>query len=215
MSLFYSYRIYENLINRLKNHLDLPESLVKAALKYNRANFLPQNKRQFACIDAPIPITNGQTTSQPTTVLYMLKVLNPVSGSKVLEIGTGTGWQTAILADLVSPNGKVYSYEINSTMYKLAKHNLAKLRIKNIHLFNENVFAADNKHSPHKYSPFDRIIAGASFSDNAIKSLLTLLSENGIAVIPHIANGLVVHYNKKPEPKTYFIKGFVFVRGKE
>ncbi len=97
---------YTALIHQIHTTINLPPPLLNAALKYNRADFLPKDKKQFAYIDAPILIADGQTTSQPTTILYMLKLLKPDLDDKILEIGAGISWQTAILSELVGKDGE-------------------------------------------------------------------------------------------------------------
>ena len=211
MALFTSSKLYPTLIHQIHHTINLPNPLLNAALKYDRADFLPKDKKQFAYIDdAPILITDGQTTSQPSTILYMLKLLKPTVGDKVLEIGAGVGWQTAILSKLVGKDGKVYSFEINPNMYKITKNNLEKFNLNNVELIYGNALVLASK-----FAPFNKIIAGASFSQTAINQLANWLAKGGTAVIPTLDNGLMVIYNLLSGPKFQFIEGFVFVRGKE
>src|SRR5699024_7586638 len=72
-----------------------------------RARFLPASHRHLAGQDAPLPIGDGQTNSQPTTVADMLRLLDVREGNRVLDLGAGSGWTTALLAHLVGPDGEV------------------------------------------------------------------------------------------------------------
>src|SRR5665213_784816 len=76
-----------------------------------RRDFLPADLQEQAYIDAPIPIGFGQTNSQPSTVRMMLEWLDPQPGDKILDVGSGSGWTTALLSYLVEPNGQVYAVE--------------------------------------------------------------------------------------------------------
>ena len=203
------YPTYQDLIMAIHYQLNLPSQLLKAALKYDRAWFLPEDKKHLAYVDAPILITDGQTTSQPYTILYMLKLLDVQSGQRILEIGTGVGWQTAILSELVGKSGKIYSFEVNKTMFSIAKENLTQLGITNIILSNQNAL----EEAPN-FKPYDRIIGCAGFSKKAIDQFINLLAPNGIAIIPQKEGGLFV-YKNYPTPFYFVDEGFVFVRGRE
>src|SRR3972149_11000846 len=75
----------------------------------DRANFVPKELRDAVDIDAPLPIGYGHTNSQPYTVRLMLEWLDPQPGEKILDVGSGSGWTTALLAHLVGPKGWVYA----------------------------------------------------------------------------------------------------------
>lgn len=83
----------------------------EAMLATPRADFLPSSQRERAGFDGPIRIGHGQTNSQPRTVAAMLRLLDVHPGHKVLDVGSGSGWSTAILAELVKPNGRVIGVE--------------------------------------------------------------------------------------------------------
>ncbi len=72
-----------------------------------RAQFLPESEKRFAGLDRPLPIGHGQTNSQPTTVRHLLQHLDVRPGQRVLDVGCGSGWTTALLAHLVGPQGSV------------------------------------------------------------------------------------------------------------
>jgi protein-L-isoaspartate(D-aspartate) O-methyltransferase len=94
---------YFDLLKRLikKDYLKTP-LIIEAFKNINRADFLPENLRGQAGVDAPMPIGFGQTISQPLTVAFMLELLRPEPGDKILDVGAGSGWTSALLARCVA-----------------------------------------------------------------------------------------------------------------
>jgi protein-L-isoaspartate(D-aspartate) O-methyltransferase len=108
---------------------DLVEQRVQAAFDaVPRAPFLPRRKRRFAADDRPIEIGHGQTNSQPRTVRAMLELLDVSAGQRVLDVGCGSGWTTALLAALTGPTGSVLGLEIVPALVELARRNLSAVR---------------------------------------------------------------------------------------
>ncbi len=116
---------------------ELVESLVKkkilrtpvireAMLKIDRANFVQEGFISEAYLDEPLLAGEGQTISQPYTVAFMLELLLPKPGEKFLDVGYGSGWQSAILAEIVGEKGKIYAFEILSALCEFGKNNIAK-----------------------------------------------------------------------------------------
>jgi len=104
----------EGLINKLIQQGYLKTSLIIEAFKtIKREDFVPENLKDEADINAPLPIGQGQTISQPLTVAFMLELLQPKPGDKILDIGSGSGWQTAMLAYIVSQHGNLKSQAPN------------------------------------------------------------------------------------------------------
>ncbi len=132
------------------------EKVEKAFLETPRHLFVPKNLIPHAYQDVPLPIGAGQTISQPTTVAIMTELLDVKEGNKVLEIGTGSGWQAAILSRLVG-TGKVYTIERLKSLCETAKNNLKKLDIKNV-----EVVCKDGSDGLKEKAPFDRIIVTAA-----------------------------------------------------
>lgn len=106
-------------------------SLIDAFIKCDRALFVPDGFRQYAYEDRPLPISNAQTISQPYTVAIMLELLQPHRGDKVLDIGSGSGWTTALLATAVGTSGFVQGVEIIPSLVEYGKNNVAKTDIQN------------------------------------------------------------------------------------
>lgn len=90
-----------------------------------REGFLPPEERDFAGFDEPLPIGHGQTNSQPRTVADMLRLLEVAPGDKVLDVGSGSGWTTALLAHLTGPEGSVVGVELEPTLVRFGRRNLA------------------------------------------------------------------------------------------
>lgn len=99
---------------------------IDEAMKHlDRRRFLPEARRAQAREDYPLPIGNGQTCSQPSTVATMLRHLQVPPGARVLDIGAGSGWTTALLARLVGPTGKVLGLELEPELATWGSANLA------------------------------------------------------------------------------------------
>jgi len=125
-------------------------AVLKAMRKVPRHLFIPPGRRMFAYRDSPVPIGYGQTISQPYIVALMTQVLGLQPGMKVLEVGTGSGYQAAILAE-ITPH--VFSMEIIDPLYSAAKDRLEKMGYESITLLN-----GDGYYGMEDHAPFDRII---------------------------------------------------------
>ena len=169
----------EGLIEHLKSIGYLKSKEVEKALRdVRRELFVPDSVKHLAYRDAPLYIGNNQTISQPATVVAMTEALDIKKGQKILEIGTGSGWQSALLSKLVGETGTVYSIEIIDDLVKMAKENLKKLSIENV-----NVIKGDGSLGLEKYAPYDRILVTAG-SPDIPKPLLKQLDKDGLMVIP-------------------------------
>jgi protein-L-isoaspartate(D-aspartate) O-methyltransferase len=169
----------EKLIQGIRCLDYLKSDKVEEALKkFKREHFVPENLKHLAYRDFPISIGYNQTVSQPSTVVAMTEALNIKEGDKVLEIGTGSGWQAAILSHLVGEKGHVYTIEIIEELAKFAKSNLKKLGIKNV-----EVIVGDGSLGLKEKAPFDKIVVTAASPDFP-KPLMEQLKVNGLMVIP-------------------------------
>ena len=152
------------------------DSATLAALrKVPRHSFVPTDQVANAYEDRPLAIGYGQTISQPYIVGYMTEIIKPKAGQKVLEIGTGSGYQAAVLAEIVS---KVYTIEIVEELGKQATTRLKNLGYKNI-----EVKTADGYHGWKEHAPFDAIVvtAAAEFIPPPLKEQL---KDGGRMIIP-------------------------------
>ncbi|MFH1473920.1 MAG: protein-L-isoaspartate(D-aspartate) O-methyltransferase [Candidatus Aenigmatarchaeota archaeon] len=169
----------ERLIKHIKGLGRLKSREVEDALrKVKREFFVPDDMKYLAYRDSPLYIGSDQTISEPSTVVVMTEALDIKEGQKILEIGTGSGWQAAILAELVGDKGIVYTVEIIKELADFAKQNMEKLKIKNV-----KVLKGDGSLGLKKYAPYDRIVVTAG-SPEIPKELLSQLKPNGIMVIP-------------------------------
>lgn len=144
-----------------------------------RTWFLPEAVRDLWELDRPLPLPKGQTNSQPSTVHAMLELLAVEEGSKVLDVGSGSGWTTALLAELVGPQGRVIGVE---RIPELAANARTSLAMGNwpqaeIRLAAKGVLGAPED------GPFDRILVSAE-ADELPKSLVEQLADGGTMVIP-------------------------------
>jgi len=182
------------------------ERVIKAMLKVPREMFVEEALQQKAYGDHPLPIGCEQTISQPFMVALMSQYLKLSGTEKVLEIGTGSGYQAAILAELAQ---KVYTIERVKTLYEKAqKLLLEKLRYKNI-----VTILGDGTLGMINFAPFDRIIVTAAAPDIP-KPLIDQLVDNGILVIPKgdkFFQSLVIVTKKNGEVYTHDAGGCVFV----
>jgi protein-L-isoaspartate(D-aspartate) O-methyltransferase len=149
--------------------------VLSALLKVERHRFVPEEYLNSAYFDQPLPIGEGQTISQPYIVALMTELLELKGNEKVLEIGTGSGYQAAILAELTK---EVYTIEIIESLASTAKKRLSELGYQNI-----SVRAGDGYLGWPEAAPFDAIIITAA-PDHIPKPLLDQLKEGGRMVVP-------------------------------
>lgn len=180
-------------------------SIDEAFSKVERKEFLPEDLQAQAGFDAPVPIGFGQTNSQPTTVKRMLEWLDPQEGDKVLDVGSGSGWTTALLAYLVGPKGKVYAVEKIPELVEFGRGNCRRTGVKNARFYTAGrVFGLP------KFAPYDRILVSAS-AGKMPEELIEQLEVGGVMVIP-ILNSIFVLAKTGPDTfETVEKPGFVFV----
>ena len=154
------------------------QKLLKAFKEVPRELFIKDGFEEEAYGDYPLPIGQGQTISQPTTVMIMTQALELEPGNKVLEVGAGSGWQAALIGKIVGPKGKVITTEIIKELAEFAKNNINKAKIKNV-----NVINYDGSQGYKKQTPYDRIIVTAACPEIP-KPLIQQLKNNGILVAP-------------------------------
>lgn len=144
-----------------------------------RESFLPRRKRRYAGEDRPIEIGHGQTNSQPRTVRAMLELLDVQPGQRVLDVGCGSGWTTALLGALVGGEGRVVGVEIVPALAELARHNLVMTAGPQVSV---RTAEADVLGAPDD-GPFDRVLVSAA-ARTLPEPLVTQLGPGGRLVVP-------------------------------
>lgn len=151
----------ETLIEELveDGYLKTP-ALIDAFKKIDRAAFVPEAEKAHAYENRPLALGHGQTISQPLTVAFMLELLEVKRGEKILDVGTGSGWQTALLAELVGAAGRVVAIERLEELWKFSGENLSRAQllaggtVKLVHGDGSCGYPAE--------APYDRIVAAAA-----------------------------------------------------
>ena len=151
------------------------ELVLNAVRKVPRKSFLPQNLREFAYDDSPLPIEGGQTISQPYIVAFMIEALALEGGERVLEIGAGSGYAAAVLSEIA---GEVYTVERIGQLAEKAASTLADLGYANVH-----VLHGDGTKGWSEHAPYDAIIVAAG-GPKIPESLKEQLKIGGRLVIP-------------------------------
>jgi protein-L-isoaspartate(D-aspartate) O-methyltransferase len=158
--------------------LRTPE-IIDAFKKVPRELFVDDRYRDFAYVDSPLPIGFGQTISAPHMIALMMEELRPRRGDRVLEVGTGSGYQTALLAEVVKPEGHVYSIEIIPELAEWAKRKIVEAGYLNY----VSIVVGDGSKGLNAYAPYDKIIVSAA-SPRIPEPLIQQLRLGGRMVIP-------------------------------
>jgi protein-L-isoaspartate(D-aspartate) O-methyltransferase len=153
----------------------LDAEVMAALSRVPRELFVPATERRFAFVNGPLPIGHGQTISQPYIVALMTDLLEPRSADRILEIGTGSGYQTAVLAELAR---EVYSVEIIAALANAARARLARLGYDNV-----SIRHGDGHQGWPEHAPYDGIIVTAA-APHIPPALLEQLKPGGRLVIP-------------------------------
>ncbi len=158
------------------------ERIIKAFRKIKREDFLPENLKNLAELNEALPIGYGQTISQPLVVAFMLELLEPKEGDKILDVGSGSGWTTALLAEIVGKKGKVIGIEIIPELKEFGERNVSKynfLKEKRVEFF-----CQDGSKGFKKEAPFDGILCSASLKDEVPLAWKRQLKIGGKIVTP-------------------------------
>ena len=223
----------ENLIQDLIDggYLKTP-AIIEAFQEIDRKDFVRDELKEEAYGNYPLPIGFGQTISQPLTVAFMLELLEPQTSEKILDVGSGSGWQTALLAQIVGDQGKIIAIERIGELKKFAEGNISKYNFIEkgiVHPVREKspqatevapagaafsngvkIILSDGSKGSDEDAPFDKIIAGASAEEIPLnwKEQLKI----GGRIVSPLGQSIVVLDKKGPnqfKEMQYF--GFSFV----
>jgi protein-L-isoaspartate(D-aspartate) O-methyltransferase len=163
------------------------DAVDSAFLAIPRTGFLPRDQRRLAGYDGPLRIGHGQTNSQPSTVSAMLRLLDVRPGQKVLDVGSGSGWSTALLAHLVGPAGSVVGVELEPDLVEFGAANLAAT---------DQPWASIRAAGPDvlglpDHAPYERILVSAE-PRTLPHELVEQLAVGGRMVIPVLGTMLLV-----------------------
>jgi len=149
--------LIDNLIKQ--GWLKTPK-IIKAFKEIKRIDFLPEDSKNLAELNEALPIGYGQTISQPIVVAFMMEKLQPEKSHKILDIGSGSGWTTALLSHIVGAKGKIIAIELVPELKELGEKNVSKYNFiqKGIAEF----ICTDGSKGYEIKAPFDRILASAS-----------------------------------------------------
>lgn len=199
----------EELIEHLKENTGVLKSArIEAAFReIDRADFVDEDYKVEAYEDYPLPIGAGQTISQPTTVAYMLEELKAGEGMKVLDIGTGSGWTTALLSHIVGAGGQVYGFEIVPELVRAGQKNLEKYKSPQSYISQAKEGAVGFPSE----APYDRILVSAAFEGDVPQVLVDQLSSPGILVAPLEDRIVKIVKDEEGNLERKELAGFAFV----
>jgi protein-L-isoaspartate(D-aspartate) O-methyltransferase len=170
-------KMRERLIRGLETH-GTGKKVLKAMFRVPRHIFVPEYAKKGAYIDTPLDIGFGQTISAPHMVAIMCDLLELSEGLKVLEIGAGSGYNAAVMGELVGRSGHVYTVELIEPLVNFARENLKRAGYENV-----TVLLEDGSVGYSSYAPYDRIVVTCAAPDIP-EPLLEQLKPGGIMVIP-------------------------------
>ena len=195
----------ETLIALLKHSGAIVSSAVEGAFRaVNRARFVPEELKSVVYADTALPIGEGQTISQPTVVALCLEWLHVQPGDRVLDVGSGSGWTTALLARMVGPKGSVIGTERIPELVSFGSKNLSTYAFANA-----NIEQAGDELGKPEAGPFDRILVSAAADE--IPEVLTKQLVDGGRMVISVRNALCVVDRIGKHFKTVCHEGFMFV----
>lgn len=184
------------------------DRIIEAFSKIRRVDFVPDELRSASQANIPLPIGQGQTISQPLTVAFMLEKLDPQPGDKVLDIGSGSGWTTALLAHIVGKKGRVIGIERIKSLRDSGINNISKYHL--IEGGRAKIIYADGTKGYVNEAPYNRILVSAAAKEIP-RELKKQLAVGGRLVIPVENSIWVLKKVSEKEFREEEYPGFAFV----
>ena len=196
----------EELLQNLKRQ-GFVDKIIQAFSKVRREDFIKLDLQKFAYENIALPINDGETISQPSTIAFMLSLLKVHENQKIMEIGSGCGYVLALISEIVGKNGRVSGVEISHKLAEKSKQTLKNY--KNISIFNKN-----GREGLPRQAPFDRILISAAL-EKIPDIVLNQLKEDGIIVAPIGDASMQTLISMQKHENNFFvlkrIPGFLFV----
>ena len=176
----YGYNKTMSLINALikDGWLKTPR-IIEAFRAIKRADFMTEDTKDLAELNEALPIGHGQTISQPLVVSFMLEQLQPESGDKILDVGSGSGWTSVLLGQIVGPKGKVTALEAVRELKEFGERNSARYKFGQVQFI-----LGDGSKGYEREAPFDKILCSAAAQREMPKALKKQLKIGGRIVAP-------------------------------
>jgi protein-L-isoaspartate(D-aspartate) O-methyltransferase len=194
------------LYEYLKSSIGFGSKEIDSAFeKIDRADFVLDEHKTLAYQDFPLPIGHSGTISQPYTVAFMINKLDPRPGDKVLDVGAGSGWTTALLAHIVGDRGSVIGTEIIQELVEFGNFNLKKY-----HYENAKIVITGKELGFPKQAPYDKILVSAA-AQRMPQDLIKQMKIGGRMVVPVQNSVFVMDKIFKNKTRTEEYPGFAFV----
>ncbi|OGZ24902.1 MAG: protein-L-isoaspartate O-methyltransferase [Candidatus Nealsonbacteria bacterium RIFCSPLOWO2_01_FULL_43_32] len=181
-------------------------NIIQAFKKIKRVDFLPRDSKNLAELNEALPLGYNQTISQPLVVAFMLEQLKPELNDKILDVGSGSGWTSALLGEIVGLKGKVIALETIKEIKEFGEKNAARY-----HGGQVQFILADGSKGYAKEAPFDRILASAAVQEEIPQAWKEQLKIGGRIVTPVGSSIFVLIKKSEKEFTETEYPGFAFV----
>lgn len=183
--------------------------IIEAFREISRIDFIPEDMKDLAELNKALSIGYNQTISQPLVVAFMIEQLEPKLGDKILDIGSGSGWTTALLAEIVGPKGKIIAIEVIPELKEFGQENVLKYNF--VERGTVRFICADGSKGCEEEAPFDKILCSAAIQKAIPQAWKNQLKVGGKIVTPISSSIWRLERKSKTEFKEIEYPGFAFV----